>query len=81
MEGILWWNCGGSLKGKIESIKYHIGKYKPMIFFVSEADSKHDDCPMVGVDGYDLMTPKTEKMFRVAAYIRAKLPATQIEIE
>ncbi len=30
------------MRGKIESIKYHIAKYRPTVMFISEADTNPD---------------------------------------
>jgi hypothetical protein len=82
MDGIIWWNCGGSLKGKIESIKYHINKFNPLIMFITEADSKMMDIRLIGIENFDLITPTNiiGERFRNAAYVRSDFKVSQIEM-
>lgn len=79
---VIWWNCGGSLKGKIDAIKFHVDKYKPAAIFISESDSNIEDLNLVGVPGYDLVVPTqiVESFFRIAAYVHEGVKYKQFEI-
>lgn len=80
---VIWWNCGGSLKGKIDSIKYHIARYKPSAIFVMEADFRSMDVRLLMIDGYDLLLPSLsgETEHRIAAYVQSMAAFKQLYLK
>jgi len=73
---VLWWNCGGGLRSKIDYIKYTILTIKPAILFVSEAEIKiNDDLGSISIENYDILLSNTIDLgkARVAAYVHNDL--------
>jgi len=54
-KGLIWWNCRGGIRSKIDIIKNYIHSFKPDLFFISESNIKDDDDLLViNVENYTL---------------------------
>lgn len=72
-QKILWWNCGGGLRFKIDYIKYTINTLNPYIFFISESEVlANDDVGVFSIKNYELLLSQTlgRGKARVCAYVR-----------
>ena len=72
-SGILFWNCAHGAIAKFDFISYYIASFKPVLFFVSEAEIKMNrDYKCLEVVGYRLEFSKTltHGMARSMVYVR-----------
>ena len=75
-DSIIFWNCGGGIKSKIDFIRNFIHSHKPSLFFVSESEISQHDLGIVQIQGYDLLTANTlnsNSKARLACYIKSEV--------
>jgi hypothetical protein len=73
MERVLFWNCARGAVPKIDFINQYVADFKPVIFFISEAEIKKDkDYSCLVIDNYEIEYSKTVSfgMARTMAYLR-----------
>ena len=75
MDNILFWNCAGGIKSKIDYLREFVkGKYLKIIF-ISEADLKEQDLDLVKIPGFDIILSNTckgeFKKSRMIGYVRS----------
>jgi len=72
MLNIIYWNCAGGAKNKLDEIKRLIGQTSADLFFVGEAEVTPNSSPFLNITGYELLLAPTEKLgkARVACYIK-----------
>lgn len=57
---ILWWNCRGGIRSKLDIIKYFAVEYYPELLFISESNIKDcDDMSVINIPGYLLVPAST----------------------
>jgi hypothetical protein len=73
---ILFWNCSHGVLAKFDIIKHYIQDYKPVLFFISEAEIKKDrDYGCIAIPGYQIEVAKTidsvNKIARSLVYVKS----------
>jgi len=78
----LYWNCCGGLSGKYNSVKLVINQENPDMFFVAEAEYRTDQT-WLNIDGYQLITTKTNKYgkVRLVCFVKKDAGFKQVESE
>lgn len=81
-EKIIFWNCAGGLKSKIEYIRNIVEKHTPTLIFISEAEIHERDLDVVKIKGYEVVKTLTEQnqKSRIIAYISQKFPFKQLKV-
>jgi len=81
---IVFWNCCGGIKSKIDYIKNFLASNKPSILFISESEVAINDKDFIKVKDYDLLLSNTigkNSKARLACYILNSLNCNQVQIE
>ena len=69
---IIYWNCAGGIKSKIDFVRNLISKHSPTLCFISEADIESFDLDVVRVKDYDTVVPDSikDRKARTLCYIK-----------
>jgi hypothetical protein len=72
---LVFWNCAGGVKSKMDFIKNYIDQHHPCALFISEAEIKSHDLNLLRIKNYDLIVSNTidKGAARQACYIKSSI--------
>ncbi len=81
-ESILFWNCAGGIKSKIDYLRDYIIDKNLNLIFISESDIIEQDLALVQIKGYDSILVNTKKFGkgRVLCYIQSNIPFEVVQV-
>lgn len=80
---VVFWNCCGGIKSKIDYIRHFLTSSKPSILFISESEVSIADKDVIKITDYDLVLSNTlgpNSKSRLACYILSSLNYNQVDI-
>jgi len=82
VNSVIYWNCAGGIKSKLDYIKQSFLPSNPDIIFISEAELSFNDLNIVRLKGYELEVAKSinHGKARMACYIKSSINYKIIKI-
>lgn len=80
VDRVLYWNCAGGIKSKIDYLRNFLKDQKFQLMFISESDIVEQDLNLVQIPGFDILMSSSLRKARTMCYVSSKLSYRKIKL-